>query len=143
MELLPKHVLCYIHGMTAFFTNCPLDKQWGDDWDDAPYEHNAGKPYEWSQYYLDRYGIPEYTIITVMFDASELQTPEEHAGGNSVYSVAAINRGDIAWLSAPRWASDDHKPIHAGVTIDEFKRLIWAAGGNIYERVEPTQEATE
>jgi hypothetical protein len=133
MELLPKHVLCYIDGMMAFFTNCPLDKQWGDDWDDAPYAYNAGKPYEWSPDYLDKHGIPEYTIIKLMFDTDELQTPEP-------YSVDAINRGDIPWLSAHRWSSADHKPIHAGVTVDEFKLLIWAAGGDIYERVEPTKK---
>lgn len=25
----------------------PSDKYYGDDWDDAPYEHNAGTVYEW------------------------------------------------------------------------------------------------
>ena len=37
--------LCYIDNCWAYFTTQPLDKQWGDDWDDAPYEHNAGEPY--------------------------------------------------------------------------------------------------
>ena len=30
----------------AYFTPVSLDEQWGDDWDDAPYEHNAGIPYD-------------------------------------------------------------------------------------------------
>jgi hypothetical protein len=38
-------VLCYVEGFWAFFTTRPLAEQWGDDWDDAPYEHNAGRPY--------------------------------------------------------------------------------------------------
>ena len=38
-------VLCYVEGNWAYFTTKDLDKQWGDDWDDAPYEHNAGTPY--------------------------------------------------------------------------------------------------
>lgn len=40
------HRLCYIDGPWAYFTTQPVAEQWGDDWDDAPYEHNAGDPYE-------------------------------------------------------------------------------------------------
>lgn len=141
-ELLPKHVLCYVDGRIAYFTNCPLDKQWGDDWNDAPYEHNAGSPYEWIPWRLEKEGVPEYTIVTVMFECANLKTPAERAyNGNSAYSVEAINRGDVAWLSA----SPDKKfrPVPAGVTVAQFKRLIWAADGDIYERVEPTQEDVE
>jgi len=28
-----------------------MEKQWGDDWDDVPYEHNAEPPYD--NYYED------------------------------------------------------------------------------------------
>lgn len=38
--------LCYVHHNILYFTDS-FEKQWGDDWDDAPYEHNAGEPYEW------------------------------------------------------------------------------------------------
>lgn len=38
--------LCYVKGSFAYFTTQELSKQWGDDWNDAPYEHNAGEPYE-------------------------------------------------------------------------------------------------
>lgn len=38
-------VLCYISKPWAYFTTQKLEDQWGDDWDDAPYEHNAGEPY--------------------------------------------------------------------------------------------------
>ena len=38
-------VLCYVYGPWAYFTSRPLSEQWGDDWNDAPYEHNAGEPY--------------------------------------------------------------------------------------------------
>ena len=37
--------LCYVDQSWAFFTTKSLSDQWGDDWDDAPYEHNAGYPY--------------------------------------------------------------------------------------------------
>jgi hypothetical protein len=38
-------VLCYVDGVFAYFTTQSLKKQTGDDWNDAPYEHNAGEPY--------------------------------------------------------------------------------------------------
>jgi hypothetical protein len=31
-------ILCYIDDDYAYFTEQSLDKQWGDDWNDAPYE---------------------------------------------------------------------------------------------------------
>ena len=37
-------VLCYVDAPWAYFTTRRLSEQWGDDWDDAPYEHNAGTP---------------------------------------------------------------------------------------------------
>ena len=44
---MSEPVLCYIEGPWAYFTTRPLADQCGDDWDDAPYEHNAGWPYKW------------------------------------------------------------------------------------------------
>jgi hypothetical protein len=38
-------ILCYVSENFAWFTTRSLEEQWGDDWDDAPYEHNAGEPY--------------------------------------------------------------------------------------------------
>lgn len=37
--------VCYFDEPWLFFTSAPLAAQWGDDWNDAPYEHNAGTPY--------------------------------------------------------------------------------------------------
>ena len=37
--------LCYCSNNIMYFTS-DMTAQWGDDWDDCPYEHNAGKPYE-------------------------------------------------------------------------------------------------
>lgn len=41
----PEFGLCYVKGCFAYFTSQPVEEQWGDDWNDAPYEHNAGEPY--------------------------------------------------------------------------------------------------
>lgn len=37
--------LCYIEEPFAYFTTLSLEEQWGDDWNDAPTEHNSGPPY--------------------------------------------------------------------------------------------------
>ena len=58
-----KEKLCYVEGNIAYFTTQDLDKQWGDDWDDAPYEHNAGLPYLPSVYYYAD-GRSQKNIVT-------------------------------------------------------------------------------
>lgn len=135
VELLQEHVLCYVHGNRAVFTNIPLAYQWGDDWNDAPYEHNAGDPYEWSPHGSTK--LPQYELKHLRFEV-EMETPEEIANGNSAYSVEDINAGATAWLSRGRYNYDPSppKPINAGVTIKEFKRLIWLNGGEVYEAIQ-------
>jgi len=39
-----KSALCYVSGPWAYFTTQALNKQWGDDWDDAPYEQMREDP---------------------------------------------------------------------------------------------------
>lgn len=126
---MPDAILCYIRENRAYFTTCPLDKQWGDDWDDAPYEHNAGDPYDWREGYSKE---EPYKIVHLYFEGP-YQTPAEQAwNGNSQWSVEAINTGAIAWL-IPEYAPKEAKPIFAATTLPEFKRMIKEAGGAIYE----------
>ena len=119
-------VLCFVKNNRAYFTTKDLSKQWGDDWNDAPYEHNAGLPYE-------PYGkeVGQWEIIEVLFE-STLVDPGERAMGNSVYAVQDINAGAVAWLSTPTWSSDPKIAIPAGTTIPKFKRLIRQSGGKIF-----------
>jgi hypothetical protein len=126
--------LCYIEGCWAYFTSLDLEEQWGDDWDDAPYEHNAGRPYTWVKWHDgDKMGRPEWFVTKVAWDAP-YETPAEVAGGNSRYSVRHINRQHVPWLTPSRWGgADGQAPIFAGVTLGEFRGLIRAAGGQVYE----------
>lgn len=118
--------LCYIDGNKAYFTT-NFEKQWGDDWDDAPYEHNAGTPYE----YYDGCTKPKWEVYRCFWDGP-FRTPADIAGCNSSYSVQKINRRDIAWLS-PDWnAKEGTLPILAGVTFEEFCTLMEAAGGEVF-----------
>ena len=74
--------LCFVEDGFAWFTS-HFEDEWGDDWNDAPYEHNAGTPYEWRP---GRSGPnPEYELRKVAWDG-DLDTPSEWVL-NSPYSV--------------------------------------------------------
>src|SRR5690349_11097121 len=109
---MAEPVLCYIDGAFAYFTTKPLAEQWGDDWNDAPYEHNAGTPYgpyrsykarhpdsgelvEMSDFHDD--GTPKWEISQVAWDGP-LSTPADLGGANSRWSVDMINAGMTPWL---------------------------------------------
>lgn len=122
--------LCYVDVPWAFFTDQPIDKQWGDDWDDAPYQHNAGNPYTHDG----------QRVIRVAFEA-DLDTPHEWEL-NGPYSVQDINKGVVPWLVTSRYSTkNDIIKIFAGCTLAEFVREIRRAGGKAYlEYDEPLPE---
>lgn len=80
-------VLCYIYDSKdfkrAYFSKTM--EVWGDDWNDSPYEHNSGEPYEYE--------------IKVEF-TTNLYTPVDRSYGDCYYSVKRINDGEIPWLSS-------------------------------------------
>ena len=128
MFKIDDYKLCYIEDNFAYFTTQELSEQWGDDWNDAPYELNAGRPYEYSDY--DRKnGKPEWYITKLAFD-KVLSTPDYNQS-NSGYSVKQINRGDVAWLRPYPYASNN-VVIHAGTCIRDFIDKIEKAGGKVY-----------
>lgn len=133
----------------AYFTSVDLKDQWGDDWDDCPYEHNAGCPYD-------------EDFIEVPFEIQETLRPEEYAvslsknpngtykklkripytvlkvpvafkttvyeprdwtrdGCNSHFSVRDINSGAVAWIYMPALGkSSDGVSIQSGCNPLEF-----------------------
>lgn len=107
--------LCYIdhYSGTAYFTDLPVTGEgcvWGDDWDDAPYQYNAGSPYD----YTDR----------IKFEAW-LYEPSD---SNSHFTVARINSGSVPWLVTP---NGDEK-LYAGASVEEFKDFVRRHGGTIW-----------
>ena len=136
---MKNYKLCYIENNFAYFTTQDLDKQWGDDWDDAPYEHNAEQPYTPDIRYFtaDRQekvetdwnadGSPKWEIMKIAFDCQRSATPAETAGRNSPYSVQMINNKLIPWLTVypQKW-------LFAGVSIDSFVKFIEEAGGEVF-----------
>ena len=119
--------LCYVDGNEAWFTS-DWKNQWGDDWDDRPYEHNAGSPYS---HYFDENSVEhEIELKKVYFDVP-LGIIKEPCYGltNSPYSVQDINNRRCPWLII-----DQNEPhyIFAGISYTNFVRQIEELGGTIY-----------
>lgn len=112
-------------GWRLFFTEADLTKQWGDDWDDAPYDCNAEWPYDDTSY-KDKDGKwqhKKHTILVLNISIDNKHwpvTPEEYGGYNSSFSVEMINQGACAWM----FFGKDCKPVYAGATpMDVFERI--------------------
>lgn len=114
--------LCYVDGPWAWFTTRELSEQWGDDWDDAPYEHNSGGPYRYDG----------HELMKVAWEGPLLEPHDGHC--NSPYSVKSINAGACAWLRTESWVRDV-VCVPAGVGLEEFKQLVESVGGSVYERM--------
>ena len=125
--------LCYVSGPWAYFTSAPLDKQWGDDWNDAPYEHNAETPYPWlSTKNADGSWTREEVTITKVAWEGPFCTPAEMSDFHgSSYSVQAINGGAVAWLTPRTW-TENSRAIPAGMSLEEFTERVKEAGGKVY-----------
>lgn len=102
----------------AYFTPISLDKQWGDDWNDIPYEHNVGEPYD--DYWDDDKNRIEVEIVQVPFyvfhDGWSVMFPEDWCGYNSPFSVEDINGGAVSWI----YDRNSKTGIQAGCNPREF-----------------------
>ena len=128
---MSRYKLCYIDGNKAWFTN-NFEKQWGDDWNNKPYECNAGYPYEyWSELIEDsqdiwqrkwkHHPIKLKTLYFEIEDWSELKPCDV-----GCFSVEEINENKVAWLST------DEYSIFAGVEMNDFIKIVEEHGGKIY-----------
>lgn len=80
----PEYTDGYTHEL--YFTD-DLNKQWGDDWNDAPYEYNSGYPYN-----------DETDVIRVVVSLPEDIILPHTRFWNSPFSVEDINAGAIPWI---------------------------------------------
>ena len=106
----------------AYFTPIPLDKQWGDDWNDAPYEYNAEIPYD--DIHEDGKRV-EVEIVRVPFYIDyeggwDIRFPKDWVRDNSPFRVQDINSGAVAWI----YDSRKKIAINAGCSPSEFVEKI-------------------
>jgi hypothetical protein len=113
--------LCYVDDNIMYFTD-NFEKQWGDDWNDKPYEHNAEPPYELEDDKPLRNGFGHIRMIAFKSSWYIRRPCDGHL--NSPYSVEDINKGAIAWLY-----SDEAGGLMAGSTMDEA--IAWCKKGKI------------
>ena len=119
-------VLCYVDKGRAWFTTQDLSTQWGDDWDDAPYEHNAGDPYSWIERHDGAKGCARWDLYTALFAGEGLSEPCAFGAR----SVAEITHGRVL-----PWVTGNGVALFAGTPMSEFLRVIRAAGGAVTEPV--------
>ncbi len=118
---MSQPVLCYIDRNRAYFTTQALEKQQGDDWNDAPRSCNAGPPY--SPHQKDVEAGNTWQIVTCFFETTLEEAPDS-------IPVEHINRGAAAWLYDAYGSSSI--VIQAGTPMAMFERLIKQAGGKVY-----------
>jgi hypothetical protein len=130
--------LCFVRAPWAYFTRLPLDQQWGDGWERAPFERHAGLPYE----------DTAQQILTVAFDGPLL--PPDAGYDGRARSVNEINRGDAPWLRTQDFIGNAPIRIAAGVSLERFVELVELAGGHVFAplgwgalRLEPIAPADE
>lgn len=120
-----EYKLCYVHDNILYFTD-DFEHVHSDDWNDAPYEHNAEPPYPISEDYTEeenrKYGYSNLRYIAYMPTYEVRQPCDGHL--NSPYSVEDINKGAIAWLY-----HEDAGGLMAGATLGEA--FEWFKNANI------------
>ena len=130
-ELAPPR-LCYVSGNFAYFTTQELSKQWADDWDDAPFEHNSGPPYEYGEH-DKKAGKKPWKITKCAWEGPFHDPSYGHC--NSPYSVEDINAGAVPWLSTDFW-TPTRVYIQAGTPFHDFCSAIKLGGGRVYVELE-------
>lgn len=90
---------------------------WGDDWNDAPYEHNAGCVY-------DRY-IKGYVEFAFSLKCNVCETCDEYF--NSPFSKEDMKNRKVPCLTI--YTELDDLVIYFGDNIDEISKQITELGG--------------
>lgn len=127
---MKEYKLCYVEGNKAWFSD-NFENQWGDDWNDRPYECNAEEPYtSWNEKIREdgeeegKNKIHEIKHKTLYFEVEDWIDKRPCDMGR--FSVEDINKQAVAWVHTSEFN------ILAGTTIEKFIETIESNGGKIY-----------
>ena len=126
--------LCFVKNNVMYFTD-DFENCTGDDFNDRPYDCNAGEPYEWVNEWSaeenKKHGHTHIRYIAYMPYNYWIREPKDGHWTNCPYSVDDINAGAIAWLFC-----DEAGALPAGATIEEaitWLKSIGAKWGELHE----------
>lgn len=127
---MKEYKLCYVEGNKAWFSD-NFENQWGDDWNDRPYECNAEVPYtSWGEEIgEDEKGKPIYKEHKIKHKTLYFETEDwmdKRPCDIGRFSVEDINKQAVAWVHTSKFN------ILAGTTIEKFIETIENNGGKIY-----------
>ena len=127
---MKEYKLCYVEGNKAWFSDS-FENQWGDDWNDRPYECNAEEPYDsWGEEIGEDeeekkiYKYHEIKHKVLYFETNDWM--DERPCDIGRFSVEDINKQAVAWVHTSKYN------ILAGTTIEKFIEVIESNGGKIY-----------
>lgn len=106
----------YGNGFGLYLGADDCEDYWGDDWDDAPYEHNAGEVYQ--RY---RQGYVEFTF-PLKYDVCEAC----NGYFNSPFSKEDMKNRKVPCLTI---STEPEIKIYFGDNIDEISKQITELGG--------------
>lgn len=122
----------------VYFTTGDPRAEWGDDWDDAPWEHNAGHPY------MNCVGAKYFLMRIEDGSLCNIKTPDETTElYNSPYSVDSINQGATPWLVVDIWNPEFRSyEVHAdlfpaGLSLDKFISRCKNTGIEMWFSIKP------
>lgn len=123
-----QYKLCYVWENVMYFTD-NFANQWGDDWNDRPYEYNSEPPYEqveeWTEEQNIERGRGNIRCIAFMPKFDIRQPRSGYL--NSPFSVEDINNGAVPWLYNEKAGA-----LMAGATMGKAKKwlkdigIMWA-----------------
>ena len=125
----------YVKGekeLYAYFTPLSLDEQWGDDWNDSPYDCNAGDPYDSvTDEVTEHDGLKfvskshDITIVRIPFIVKSYNSrfPSDY-GYNSPFCVRDINHGAVSWIYDYNSSNEKHVTVNAGDTPSQFVKKL-------------------
>lgn len=112
--------LCFARDNVLYFTD-NFEIQWGDDWDDAPADCNAGEPYEYDENDIEQVKDMTGHIRRIGFYGNWI-----YVVSSDQYSVQEINIRQLPLLRTG-W-SKDVKVLNAGATMEEAEKFLQDCG---------------
>ena len=126
-----------------YFTPFDAANITGDDWDNAPYEHNASEPYyarlgsykdihskKETAVVAEDIGDKLIEVIIYSYDTATLVSPCSYVL-NSDYSVKDINEGMTPWIVA-KWFENDVAREEVIMANTTYKEVVEKLDGFVY-----------